>query len=47
MKWALGGSYGVCESDILGLMIVRDIIIREGPLLGLMIGYTLGTWVGY
>ena len=46
LKWTLGGSDGVCESDTLGLRLVCEIGKQEGLSLGLMLEYTLGTWVG-
>ena len=46
LTWTLGGSYGVCESDTLGLRLVRNIGRQEGPSLGILLDYTLGTWVG-
>ena len=46
MKWTMGGSYGVCDSDELGLRLVLEIGICEGPSLGILLEYTLGTWLG-
>ena len=46
MKWTIGGSCGVCESDMIGLRLVCRIGIKEGPSLGLLLDYTIGTWVG-
>ena len=46
LKWTLGGSGGVCDSGTLGLRSVCEIGIWEGPSLGILLGYTLGTWVG-
>ena len=46
LKWTLGGSDGVCESDTLGLRILYRIGIWEGPSLGLMLEYTLCLSVG-
>ena len=37
LKWALGGSYEVCESDTLGLSLVYKIGRLDGPSLGLII----------
>ena len=42
----MGGSYEVCESDILGLRLVCEIGRRNGPPVGLLLDYTLGTLVG-
>ena len=46
LKLKLGGSDGVCDIDTLGLRLLRKILRQEVPSLGLMIEYTLGTWVG-
>ena len=46
MKWTIGGSYGVCESDTIGLRLVCRIGIKEGPSLGLLLDCSLGTWLG-
>ena len=46
LKWILGGSDGVCESDTLSLKILCRIEIWEVPSLGLMLEYTLVIWVG-
>ena len=46
MKCALGGSDGVCWSDTLVLSLVCNIVRLEGPSLGLLIDYTILTWVG-
>ena len=37
---------GVCESDTLGFRIVCNIEIREVPSFGILLEYTLVTWVG-
>ena len=46
IKWTLGGSDGVCESDTLGLRLLFRIGRWEGPSLGILLEYTLVIWVG-
>ena len=45
-NWTLGCSYEVYKSDTLRLRLVCKIEIQEGPSLGIMLEYSLGTWVG-
>ena len=45
LKWTPGVSFGVFDSDTLGLRLVCKIGIKEVPSLGIIIEYTLGTWV--
>ena len=46
LKWTLGGSDEICESDTLGLRLICEIGRQVVPALGIMLEYTLGTWVG-
>ena len=41
LKWALGGSYGVCDSDKLGFRLVCKIGRWQGPWIGVLLEFIL------